>query len=51
MKPKKFNNKGKENTTAITQEEDLGSESSDETKIKAMEFQGKESITSISSSN
>ena len=26
MKPKKFNNKGKEKTFAITQEEDLGSE-------------------------
>ena len=35
MKPKKFNNKEKQNTTATTQQ-DLGSDSSDETKIKTM---------------
>ena len=51
MKPKKFNNKGKEKTTAITQEEDLGSESGDETKITTMGFRGKESIARTSSSN
>jgi len=42
MKPKRNNNKGKQKTTAITQEEDLGSELGDETKITTMGFQGKE---------
>ena len=40
MKPKKFNNKGKQKTTATTQQ-DLGSNSGDETKITAMGMKGK----------
>ena len=51
MKPKKFNNKGKEKTVAITQEEHLGFESGDETKITTMGFQGNESISITSSLN
>ena len=50
MKPKKLNNKGKEKAIAIIQE-DLGSNSGDETKIKAMGIKGKESISSTSISN
>jgi hypothetical protein len=52
MRPKKFSHKGKPKTTASAQH-DLGSDSGDETKIKAMGFQGKDSIasTSYSSSN
>ena len=49
MRPKKFNNKGKQKTTTTT-EHDLGSDSGDETKITAMGFKGKDSITSTSSS-
>ena len=48
MRPKKNNNKGKEKTTATTQQ-DLGSDSGDETKITAMGLKGKESIASTSS--
>ena len=40
MKPKKFNNKGKQKTTATTQQ-DLGSDSGDETKITTMSMKGK----------
>ena len=40
MKPKKFNSKGKQKTTATTQH-DLGSDSDDETKIIAMDMKGK----------
>lgn len=47
MKLKKFNNKGKQKTTATTQH-DLGSNSSSETKITAMGMKGKESISSTS---
>jgi hypothetical protein len=50
MRPKKFNNKTKPKTTATTQH-DLGSHSGDETKITTMGFQGKDSISSISSSS
>ena len=50
MKPKKFNNKGKQKTTKTTQQ-DLGSDSGDETKITAMGMKGKESIASTSTSN
>ena len=39
MKPKKFNNKGKQKTTSTTQQ-DLGSDSGDETKIRAMGMKG-----------
>ena len=49
MKPKKFNNKGKQKTTATTQH-DLGSDSRDETKITAMGMKGKD-ISSTSSSS
>ena len=41
MKPKNFNNKGKQNTPTTIQH-DLGSDSGDETKITAMGFQGKD---------
>ena len=50
MKPKKFNNKGKQKIVATTQEE-LGSDSGDETKITAMCMKGKESIASTITSN
>ena len=50
MKPKKFNNKGKQKTTKTTQQ-DLGSGSGDETKIIVMGKKGKESIASTSTSN
>ena len=50
MKPKKFNNKRKQKTTATTQQ-DLGFESGDETKITAMGIKVKESISSTSISN
>jgi hypothetical protein len=49
MRPKKFNNKGKPKTIATTQH-DLGTDSGDETKITTMGFQGKDSISSTSSS-
>jgi hypothetical protein len=50
MRPKKFSHKGKPKTVATTQH-DLGSDSGDETKITAMGFQGKDSISSTSSSS
>ena len=50
MKPKKFNNKGKQKTTANTQQ-DLGSDLGDETKITTMGMKGKEPIASTSTSN
>jgi hypothetical protein len=50
MRPKKFNNKGKPTTVATTQHA-LGSDLGDETKIKAMGFQGKDSIASTSCSS
>ena len=50
MKPKKFNNKGKQKTTATTQQ-DLGFYLGDETKITSMGVKGKESIASTSTSN
>lgn len=50
MRPKKNKNKGKQKTTATTQQ-DLGSDSSDETKIIAMGLKGKESIASTGSSS
>ena len=50
MKPKKFNNKGKQKTAATIQH-GLGSDSGDETKITAMGFQGKDFNDSISSSS
>ena len=40
MRPKKFNNKGKQKTTATTKQ-DFGSDSSDETKITTMGMKGK----------
>ena len=43
MKPKKLKNKGKQRTTTTTQQ-DLGSDSGDETKITAMGMKRKESI-------
>jgi hypothetical protein len=49
-RPKKFNNKEKPNIVATVQQ-DLGSDSEDETKITAMGLQGKNSIASTSSSN
>jgi hypothetical protein len=49
-RPKKFNNKEKPNIVAIVQQ-DLGSDSEDETKITAMGLQGKNCIASTSSSN
>ena len=50
LRPKKFNNKEKENTVATTQQ-DLGSHFLDETKITAMGLKGKDSIVSTSSSS
>ena len=50
MRPNKFNNKGKQKTTAITQE-DLGSELGDENKIIVMGIKGKQYIISTSSQN
>ena len=50
MRPKKFNNKGKQNTVATTQH-DLGSNSGDETNITTMRFKGKDSTESNSSSS
>ena len=50
MKLNKFNNKGKENTVVVIQE-DLGSNSGDETKITTMVIKGKELIASTSISN
>ena len=50
MRPNKFNNKEKQITTAITQE-DLGSESGDENKIIVMGIKGKQHIASTSSQN
>jgi hypothetical protein len=49
-RPKKFNNKEKPNIVATVQQ-DLGSDSEDETKITTMGFQGKDSIASTSSSS
>lgn len=50
LRPKKQNNKGKQNMTATTQH-DLGSNYGDETKISAMVTKGKEVIASTSSSH
>ena len=51
MRIKKFNNKGKQKTTATTQHY-LGSDSGDETKISAMVTKGKEVVArTISSHN
>lgn len=50
MRPSKFNNKGKQKTTAITQE-DLGSEWGDEDKITVMGIKGKQDIARTSSQN
>jgi hypothetical protein len=52
IRPKKFgnNNKGKSKTVATVQQ-DLGSDSGDETKITAMGYQGNSSIASTSSSS
>lgn len=50
MKPKGNNNKGKQKTTATTQQ-DLGFDSGNEIKIIAMGLKGKESISSTSSSD
>jgi hypothetical protein len=47
VRPKKFNNKTKPKTVATTQH-DLGFDSGYETKIIAMGFQGKESISTTS---
>jgi hypothetical protein len=49
-RPKKFNNKEKPNIVATVQQ-DLGSDSEDETKITTMGLQGKDSIVSTSSSS
>ena len=50
MRPKKFNNKGKQKTAATTQH-DLGYDSRDETKITTMGLKGKDSIASTSYSS
>ena len=50
MRPKNFNNKTKTKTVATTQH-DLGSDLRDETKITAIGFQGKDSISSTSYSS
>ena len=50
LRPKKPNNKGKEKMIATTQQ-DLGSDSGDETKKIAMVNKGKEAIASPSYSN
>ena len=50
MKPKNFNNKGKQKTTTTIQQ-DLGYNSGYETKITAMGFQGKDFNPSTSSSS
>jgi hypothetical protein len=49
-RPKMFSNKGKPKTT-VTIQQDLGSDSGDETKITAMGYQGKGSFASTSSSS
>ena len=49
MKPKKFNNKGNQKTVATTQN-DLCSDSGDETKITTMRMKGKDIERTISSS-
>jgi hypothetical protein len=49
-RPKKFSHKGKPKTAATIQQ-DLGSDSGDETKITAMGYQGKGSFASTSSSS
>jgi hypothetical protein len=49
-RPKRFNNKGKPKTVATIQQ-DLGSDSSDETKITTMCYQGKGYFASTSSSS
>ena len=50
MRQKQFNNKGKQKNVATTQQ-DLGSDSRDETKITAMGLKGKDSIVCTSSSS
>jgi len=50
MRPKKFNNKGKQNIDYITQQ-DLGFDSGDETKITTMGMKGIASNASTSSSS
>ena len=50
MRPNKFNNKGKQKTTVITQEY-LGYESGDENKIIVMGIKRKQDIASTSSQN
>ena len=50
MRPNKFNNKGKQKTITITQE-DLGFESGDENKITFMGIKGKQDIASTNSQN
>lgn len=50
MRPKKFNNKGKQNTVAANQQY-LGSYSGDETKITTMGVKGKASNASTSYSS
>lgn len=50
MRPKKFNNKGKQKTTA-TNQQDLGSNLGDETKITTMGIKGKASKVSTNSSS
>jgi hypothetical protein len=49
-RPKKFNNKENPNITTTVQQ-DLGSDSEDETKITTMGLQGKNYVASTSSSN
>jgi hypothetical protein len=50
MRPKNFSHKGKPKTIATTQH-DLGFDSSDETKVTTMGFEGKDSIASTSYSS
>ena len=50
MRPKTFNNKGKQKSFATTQH-DLGSNFEDETRITTMGFKGEDSIASTSSSS
>jgi hypothetical protein len=51
LKPKKYANQGRKNTTAATVQVDLGSDSGDETKVVAMGIRGINYVASTSSSN
>jgi hypothetical protein len=51
LKPRKYDNQGRNNTTIATLQVDLGSDSDDETKIVAMGIRGINFVASTNSSN